>query len=230
MPAAAKPALQPGARSKARSASVHLVPVRRHHYAGVRAAVAGVDDDALADEGRAGGLEGLGLPQELRAATDNLPAEPTQRPKGRGPHSPSGRQPDLALELGDGPSGAGAVDAVGSSDVIPHLQQPFLKLVDVVSEHRIWRRRGRACVVRAASGPRPGPARSLLPRCRQRSDRDSAGTPVRPVPQPRRSRHHRQRRCCQGCLPADRAFQDAADLDDGGSSRPTTDRTHRASL
>ena len=119
---------------------VGLGPPQRavgHADARVAAAVARVDDDALVDQRRSGGLEPLGLAQQVRAAADHLAAEPVQGGHRLRAADAVGDEADLALEAGERGGGAAAEDAVRAAEVVAHLEQPLLQLPHVVTEQRL---------------------------------------------------------------------------------------------
>ena len=102
--------------------------------AGVLAAVAGVDDDAPADQVRAALDERGALPQQLRAATGDLAAELAQRAQRGRAAGAVGGQPVVALEGRAGPTSvSGPEDAVDRPGVVAELVQPVLQVDDVVA-------------------------------------------------------------------------------------------------
>ena len=129
--AASRPSMRE-ARSKTRSASV----VSPCGEAGLQAAVAGVDDDAPADQVRAAVDEGGALAQQLRAAAGDLPAELAQRAQGGRAAGAVGGEPVVALEGAQAHLGLRAEDAVGPAGVVAELEQPLLQARDVVAAHR----------------------------------------------------------------------------------------------
>ena len=88
------------ARSHIRSASA--TPGDDHSAVG--AAVAGVDDDPLAAQPRAGLAQQLLLAQQVRPAAGDLAAQLAQRAQGGGPAQAVGHEAVLALELAQRPS------------------------------------------------------------------------------------------------------------------------------
>jgi hypothetical protein len=106
---------------------------------GVVAAVAGIDDDPAADQVRAAVDERRALPEQLRAAAGDLPAELPQRThRGRAARAVGG-QAVVTLERTQADLGLGAEDAVHRAGVVAELVQPVLQVDDVVPADRPFR-------------------------------------------------------------------------------------------
>ena len=101
--------------------------------AGVAAAVAGVDDDPLAQQVRPGRGHLHHLAQQLRPAADHPAAELAQRAQGGRAADGVGDQAGFALEGLQGGGGLRTEDAVGAADVVAELEQLVLQGGDVVA-------------------------------------------------------------------------------------------------
>ena len=141
-----------------------------------------------------------------------------------GPQAPSGEQPDLALELGHRAGGAGAVDAVGAADVVPHLQQPFLQRPYVLAGERVGDR-----LVEGAGAEPPAGGVQRAPGLGADLAVDAEATALlegayRVLDRPPSNSSGRAGSVGGEQVEAD---QDASDLGDRGTAVTTSDRTHR---
>ena len=105
--------------------------------AGVGPAVAGVDDDDLADQRRAAAPDRLRLAQRVRGPSGDRALQPAERLEGLGAARAVVDQADVALEVADGAIGLAAEDAVDATGVEAHVEQPLLQGGDVVADRRV---------------------------------------------------------------------------------------------
>ncbi len=186
-------------------------------------AVAGIDDDPLAEQVRPGRGHRDLLAQPLRPPALDPPVELAQRAQRRRPADAVRDEAVLALEGPQALGGTGGEHPVGPGEVVAEFEQLPLQLADVVADEQLPRVVGQDAVAEAPvrAGER---GVGLVPdACRPRSCRGAAGSAGR------RARLSSSYTSCVGCVgvvqQADRG-EHPADLGDGATPVSGPQRLH----